>query len=115
MNKKRFEAVHNDKNAWDIIDYKESKKIDGLVIYNDLGSIYFSSAPQVSDLLNKLDNENKKLKSELKIYHKIAYCGNCQYHDYDWNINDDYGGDEYEICEKGNDVTEGICEEWKKL
>ena len=64
MNKKRFEAVHNDKDAWDIIDYKESKKINGLVIYNDLGCIYFSSAPQLCDLLNELNDKCEFLEIE---------------------------------------------------
>lgn len=60
--KKRFKLLPNNKDAWDIIDYEESKKIDGHVIYNDLGSIYFSSAPQLCDLSNQLNDENKQLK-----------------------------------------------------
>lgn len=62
---KRFKAVVNQisgYSVWNIIDYEESEKIDGFVIYNDLGSCYFSSAPQLCELLNELDEENKKLK-----------------------------------------------------
>jgi len=61
--------------------------------------------------LNKVTDENEQLKKELKVYRKLASCGNCHYHDYDWF--DD--GDEFEVCDKGNDVTEGICEDWRKL
>lgn len=60
---------------------------------------------------NELKKENEELKSELKIYRNVANCENCKYHNYDWF--DD--GDEFEVCEKGNDVTEGICEDWRKL
>ena len=58
-----------------------------------------------------LKEENEQLKQELKIYRKIANCHNCDYHYYDWY--DDY--DEFEVCEKGNDVANGICEYWKEL
>ena len=34
---------------------------------------------------------------------------------YDWDIDDGYGGEEYEVCDKGNDVTDRICEEWEEL
>lgn len=61
--------------------------------------------------LNELDEENKGLKQELKIYRKVASCSNCHYHNYDWF--DD--GDEFEVCDRGNDVTEGICKEWEEL
>lgn len=65
----------------------------------------------VCNLLNELNNENEQLKQELKIYRKIANCGNCSYHNYDWY--DD--GDEFEVCEKGNDMSDDICEEWREL
>ena len=67
------------------------------------------------DKIKEVEKENEQLKSELKIYRNVANCGNCKYHDYDWDINDGYGGDEYEVCDKGNDVTEGICEDWEEL
>ena len=57
----------------------------------------------------------QELKQELKVYRKVASCSNCKYHNYDWDINDGYGGEEYEVCDKGNDVTNGICEEWEEL
>lgn len=63
----------------------------------------------------ELKAENEQLKKELKVYHKVARCSNCKYHNYDWDIDDGYGGEEYEVCDKGNDVTEGICEEWEEL
>ncbi len=65
----------------------------------------------VCGLLNELHEENKELKRELQTYRKVAGCFNCHYHNYDWF--DD--GDEFEVCDKGNDVTEGICEKWEEL
>lgn len=61
--------------------------------------------------LNALHEKNQELKSELKVYRKIASCSNCKYHNYDWY--DD--GDEFEICEKGNDVDDRICKDWKEF
>ena len=61
--------------------------------------------------LNTTMKENEQLRQELHIYHKLASCSNRNYHDYDWY--DD--GDEFEVCRKGNDVTERICKEWREL
>jgi len=72
-------------------------------------------ADAINELLNeesnKREQENEELRKELKVYRKVASCSNCNYHNYDWF--DD--GDEFEVCDKGNDVTEGICEEWREL
>ena len=73
------------------------------------------SADALIDEVNALYDENEQLKQELKVYRKLANCSNCKYHNYDWDINDGYGGEEYEVCDKGNDVTYGICEEWEEL
>lgn len=62
-------------------------------------------------LVNNLANENKRLQKKLKIYRRIASCDNCYYHNYDWY--DD--GDEFEICEKGNDVDNRICKDWEEF
>lgn len=59
----------------------------------------------------RLEKDNERLKSELKIYRNVANCGNCDYHNYDWF--DD--GDEFELCEKGNDMKYHICEDWEEL
>ena len=69
----------------------------------------------IGDLLNQLNNENEQLKSQLRIYRRIASCSNCDYHDYDEFENSDGSYDEFEVCRKGNDVTERICENWKEL
>ena len=61
--------------------------------------------------MGRLEEENEQLKKELQIYRKVASCSNCRYHNYDWF--DD--GDEFEVCDKGNDVTDMICEEWEEL
>lgn len=92
--------------------------VDKMKVYNFSGFESELDCIRVVDALNELDSENQKLKkeneelkSELKIYCNVANCENCKYHNYDWF--DD--GDEFEVCEKGNDVTEGICEDWRKL
>ena len=76
-------------------------------------SSYYPHIEGICELLNKLNDEKKQLQEKLKIYHKIANCTNCNYHNYDWF--DDGSYDEFEVCRKGNDVTEGICEEWREL
>lgn len=69
------------------------------------------SAFTFCELLNGLHEENEQLKKELQTYRKVAGCFNCRYHNYDWYED----GDEFEVCDKGKDVTEGICEEWEEL
>ena len=92
----------------------------------------YENALEVMDLLNRYDKEckiyrrdalkaekdkekllekNEQLKQELAIYRKLISCSNCKYHNYDWY--DD--GDEFEVCDKGNDVTDGICEDWEEI
>lgn len=63
------------------------------------------------ELINKIAEENKELNQVLTIYYKIANCRNCHYHNYDWY--DD--GDEFEVCEKGNDMGYRICKDWREL
>ena len=54
-------------------------------------------------------------KTSLFAGHKIKNgCHNCTHHNYDWYSDDGYGGDEFEICEKGNDL-EGPCKDWEEL
>ena len=71
----------------------------------------FYDCDSVVDILDEFDKENKELKEELRIYRQVANCHNCTYHDYDWY--DD--GDEFEVCRKGNNVSEGICKDWEEL
>ena len=100
MTEKRF---INDIDIGQLIDTKgELSTID----YSDTVDFY-----ELWEFLNKLNDENEQLKKELKVYRKVASCSNCHYHNYDWF--DD--GDEFEVCDKGNDVTDGICEEWREL
>lgn len=62
----RFKLVPSgDHEQWNIIDIVESNENNAIVIYNDLGSIYFSSAPQLCELLNDLYHENQELKEQL--------------------------------------------------
>lgn len=96
-----------------IIEIIEDKDVfihqDGANHY--LGVNGYVNGGMVVDLLNALHDENEQLKQELKIYRKIANCSNCHHHDYDWF--DD--GDEFEVCEKGNDISDRICEDWRKF
>ena len=41
-------------------------------------------------------------------------CTKCKYHNYDWNVNDGYGGEEYEICEKNQELYPIECGDFKK-
>lgn len=96
MTAKRF-TVDSDGKYWD----RESNK------YVTIDHLFY--------LVEKLEEENEQLKSQLRIYRKIASCSNCDYHDYDEFDNNDGSYDEFEVCRKGNDVTERICKEWKEL
>ena len=62
-------------------------------------------------MIKHLKREKNDLNEELRVYRQVANCRNCEHHDYDWF--DD--GDEFEVCRKGNDVTEGICKDWEEL
>ena len=97
MTEKRF-TFHHDVDG---VDYIEDESIGFCLICDEL----------LCSLLNELHEENKELKEELRIYRQVANCHNCIYHDYDWF--DD--GDEFEVCRKGNDVSEGICKDWEEL
>lgn len=64
--------------------------------------------------LNELHEEIERLKKENSEYHKIVNCGNCHFHNYDWY--DD--GDEFEVCDKGNDerlMYHQFCKDWVEL
>ncbi|WP_458456509.1 hypothetical protein [Methanobrevibacter sp.] len=98
----------NEKKRFSSNYYEE----DGRVITDDGKEL---TQNEVVDLLNQLNKENEQLKFELSIYRYVAYCGNCKYHNYEWDVNDGYRGYEYEVCDKGNNVSDGICEEWEML
>ena len=74
-------------------------------------SVYDKSLKSLQEITDRKLKENEQLKQELVIYRKVASCSNCKYYNYDWY--DD--GDEFEVCDKGNDVTDRICEEWEEL
>jgi len=63
LKKKRFELHIDPKPSMDeycIVDTEQ----EALTIYNNLGCIYFTSAPALCDLLNELDAENNILHNE---------------------------------------------------
>ena len=66
------------------------------------------------DELNRLSDENEKLKKELKKYTDAFDCSQCRFQNYDWF--DD--GDEFEVCEKGNNEAQmenHSCSEWEEI
>ena len=88
----------------------------GLFTIFDNGKIipFCEDGKQLEDTLNNLNDENKELKSELKKYHDAFDCGSCQHRNYDWY--DD--GDEFEVCDKGNNeeqMDNHSCKDWEEL
>jgi len=73
------------------------------------GSKYWSD--KATEKIKELEKENEQLKNELKIYRKVANCRNCDYHDYDCRED----GDDFEVCNRKNDMEDGICEDWREL
>lgn len=68
----------------------------------------------VVNLLNQLNNENEQLKKELKKYTDAFDCSQCRFQNYDWF--DD--GDEFEVCEKGNNEAQmenHSCSDWEEI
>ena len=61
------------------------------------------------DEVRPLPENEKKTKKD------YIDCTFCEYHDYDWDVDDGYGGDEYEICEKGNELFPKECKDFKEL
>ena len=67
MSDEQFRLVLNEHGQWDIYDNKESKEkteekgYPCICIYNDLGNVHFSSAPQLCELLNELSTENRQV------------------------------------------------------
>ena len=62
---KRFELKTNFLNGQaGIVDWVKSKQKDTICVFNNLGTLPFSSASSVCDLLNQFNDENKQLKKE---------------------------------------------------
>lgn len=68
---------------------------------------------RVCSELNSQLNTIKELKQTLKNYREKISCHNCTYHNYDWFSD----GDEFEICEKGNndELCLGFCKDWREF
>jgi len=126
MTKKQFNVFDVDGTIF-LEDHKE-----GSYHIGEIGNVDVNCLNDIADRLNELNDKNKflsdfrsfitmehqkikkeneELKATLRTYRKVANCRNCDYHDYDSRED----GDEFEVCDKGNDVTEGICEEWREL
>lgn len=92
----------------------ENQKLDEKIFLITRDLIKTKSYEQLEKELNRIKNENEELKKELKVYREVANCSNCKYQNYDWY--DD--GDEFEICEKGNNNQQmeyHICKEWEEF
>ena len=105
MTEKRFNVFDVDGTVF-LEDHKE-----GSYHIGEKENVDIHCLNDIADRLNTYAEENEQLKSILKIYHKVANCRNCHYHDYDTLFG---GYDDYEICNKGNDVSDGICSEWRE-
>ena len=78
----RFELYPNlSTNQYDIKDNKESIEKKAMVIYNDLGSVYFSSAPAMCELLNDLEKEKEDYKDQLILANAFIKCIENNYED----------------------------------
>ena len=76
------------------------------------GSKYWSD--KATEKIKELQNENEQLKKELKDYHNAFDCSQCRYQNYNWF--DD--GDEFEVCDKGNNEAQmdnHSCKDWGEL
>lgn len=72
---------------------------------------FHRGARENANRVGELEKENEHLKQKLKIYRKVANCSNCDFQDYDCGED----GDVFEICDKGKDMENGICEDWRVL
>ena len=81
------------------------------IIPKQLPKYYLKEAMEDIPMSRELEEKGKKNKTK-KDY---IDCTFCEYHDYDWDVNDGYGGDEYEICEKGNELFSKECKDFKEL
>lgn len=69
---------------------------------------------QIVEIANQLYNENEQLKQALRDYHNAFDCSQCRYQNYDWFSD----GDEFEICDKGNNEAQmeyHSCKDWEEL
>lgn len=108
----------NSKESVDLLNelYRKNQDNEAMIEFLSIENTQIKDEVKTrTRIQHQLEEENEQLKKELKVYRKVASCSNCKYHNYDWDIDDGYGGDEYEVCDKGNDVTEGICEDWREL
>lgn len=107
MTEKRFTIKNYDGVHYDVFDKEYSES-------NELAEVHKEDAQNLCNLLNELHEENMKLKKELKDYHNAFDCSQCRYHNYNWF--DD--GDEFEVCDKGNDEAQmdnHSCKDWEEL
>lgn len=102
----------NEKRFW--IDDKENIYEDnGYTILNKYAFGDKRDWSRVCERLNEQHQVIADLKTTLNQYRQKMSCSNCHYHNYDWF--DD--GDEFEVCDKGNNdgLSNGFCPDWREL
>ena len=87
------------------------KKKEGNNVLFMVGGKYTSK--EIVDRLNEQEERIKELEKENMEYYKLINCRKCKYHNYDSYAN----GDDFEICEKGNNerlIYHYFCNEFEK-
>ena len=100
----RTGATINKFNLW--------KDLKHYTLEADITPKPLSSTKYTQEMMNNLLTYPPKRKETRKSY---VDCSQCSYHNYDWNINDGYGGEEYEICEKSQELYPKECEYFEEL
>ena len=104
------DEIFRKERNWNIHLPSEREFKNGYCIITDKDDTAYS-IDELVELLNEFQKENEQLKRTLRTYRKVANCRNCDYHDYDCRED----GDDFEVCNRKNDMEDGICEDWREL
>ena len=105
MTEKRFYIQCDEYNAWSV--WEKNKE---MIVFDLLQP----DALIICNKLNELSDEKEQLKQALRDYHNAFDCSQCRYQNYNWY--DD--GDEFEVCDKGNNEAQmeyHSCKDWEEL
>lgn len=105
-----------------ISDIKNGAVIEKFYLQKNLTSYILEATITPRELpynryINKAINEvhHNTMKTQKKKKSKYIDCHTCDYHNYDWYIDDGHNGDEFEICEKGHELYPEKCEDYEEL
>ena len=84
--------------------------------YTELNKYSFNNRKDWKKVCKRLNEQHEyimDLKKTLNLYREKMSCDNCKYHNYDWC--DD--GDEFEVCDKGNNecLYDGFCKDYEEM